>query len=43
MRAIFLDVQDGPQHEAERARREQQGRTDAETAAREANTVTFQP
>ena len=43
MRAIFLDVRDGPQHEAERARREQQGRNDAESAAREANTVTFQP
>ena len=43
MRATLLDVQDGPQREAERARREQQGRNDAEAAARQANKTTFEP
>lgn len=42
-RATVLDVQEGPQREAERARREQQGKDDAEAAAREANKATFQP
>jgi hypothetical protein len=43
MQATRLDVQDGPQREADRARREQQGRNDAEAAARVANNATFQP
>jgi hypothetical protein len=43
VRAALLDVQEGPQREAERARREQQGKNDAEAAAREANNATFQP
>jgi hypothetical protein len=42
-RAIALDVQEGPQHEAERARREQQGKDDADAAARTANKGTFRP
>jgi len=42
-RAIALDVQEGPQREAEHARREQQGRDDADAAARTANKATFRP
>jgi hypothetical protein len=42
-RAIVLDVKEGPQHEADRARREQQGKDDAEAAARTANKATFLP
>jgi hypothetical protein len=42
-RALVLDVQEGPQREAARAKREQQGKDDAETAARSANKATFQP
>lgn len=42
-RAMVLDVQEGPQREAARAKREQQGKDDAETAARAANKTTFQP
>jgi hypothetical protein len=42
-RANVLDVQEGPQREAARAKREQQGKVDAETAARSANRATFQP
>ena len=42
-RAIVLDVEEGPQREAARAKREQQGKNDAETAARTANKTTFQP
>jgi hypothetical protein len=42
-RALVLDIQEGPQREAERARREQQGKDDAETAARTANRATFKP
>jgi hypothetical protein len=43
VRADLLDVQEGPQREAERSRREQQGKNDAEAAAREANKATFLP
>jgi hypothetical protein len=43
LRAVVLDVQEGPQREAERARREQHAKDDAETAARTANKATFQP
>ena len=42
-RAIALDVQEGPQREAERTRREHQQQDDAEAAARTANTAKFQP
>ncbi|HEY3161392.1 MAG TPA: hypothetical protein VGJ78_20640 [Vicinamibacterales bacterium] len=42
-RALVLDVQEGPQREADRARREKQGKDDAEAAARSANKATFQP
>lgn len=42
-RALVLDVKEGPQHEADRARRERQGKDDAEAAARTANKATFQP
>jgi len=42
-RALVLDVQEGPQREADRARREQQGKDDAEAAARTANRTTFKP
>jgi len=42
-RAIALDVQEGPQQEAERARRDQQNRDDADAAARTANKAVFQP
>lgn len=42
-RALVLDVQEGPQREADRARRERQGKDDAEAAARSANKATFQP
>jgi hypothetical protein len=43
VRADLLDVQEGPQREAERSRRQQQGKNDAEAAAREANKATFLP
>ena len=42
-RAIALDVQEGPQRGAARARREQQDKDDADKAARAANKVTFRP
>jgi len=42
-RAIALDVQEGPQREAARAKRQQQDKDDAETAARTANKGTFRP
>ena len=42
-RAILLDVKEGPQREADRSRREQQGKDDAEAAARTANKATFLP
>jgi hypothetical protein len=42
-RAVALDIQEGPQREAARAKREQQGKADAELAARAANKATFQP
>jgi hypothetical protein len=42
-RAIALDVQQGPQQEAERARRDQQNKDDATAAARTANKAVFQP
>jgi hypothetical protein len=42
-RAVALDLQEGPQREAARVKREQQGKDDAETAARAANKATFQP
>ena len=42
-RAAVLDVQEGPQREADRARREQLAKDDAEAAARAANKETFQP
>jgi len=42
-RALILDVQEGPQREADRARREKQGKDDAEAAARSVNKTTFQP
>jgi len=41
--AAALDIQDGPQREADRARREQRGKDDAEAAARSANRATFLP
>jgi hypothetical protein len=43
VQAALLDVQEGPQREAERSRRAQQGKNDSEAAAREANKATFQP
>lgn len=42
-RAIALDVKEGPQREADRARRDQQGKNDADAAARTANKATFLP
>jgi hypothetical protein len=42
-RALALDVQEGPQQEAERARRDEQNKDDANTAARTANKAVFQP
>ena len=42
-RAIVLDISEGPQREADRARRDQQGKDDAEAAARTANKATFLP
>ena len=42
-RAITLDIQEGPQREAARAKRQQQDKDDAETAARGANKATFRP
>jgi len=42
-RALVLDVQEGPQQEAERARRDQQNKDDANAAARTANKAIFQP
>jgi hypothetical protein len=42
-RALVLDVQEGPQREADRARRDKQGKDDADAAARSANKATFQP
>jgi hypothetical protein len=38
-----LDIQEGPQREAARAKRQQQDKDDAETAARGANKATFRP
>lgn len=43
LQAIVLDVKEGPQREAERSRRDQQRKDDAEAAARAANKATFQP
>jgi hypothetical protein len=42
-RAIALDLEEGPQREAARAKRQQQDKDDAETAARSANKATFRP
>jgi len=42
-RALVLDVQEWPQREADRTRRERQGKDDAEAAARTANKATFRP
>lgn len=42
-RALAMDVKEGPQREADRARRERLAKDDAEAAARTANKATFQP
>jgi len=41
--AVALDLKEGPQRQADRNRRDQRERDDAEAAARTANKATFQP